>query len=110
MKTLPANANEYRWSTRVSPDRCYELRAGDEVCGIVRFAGGCGSLATAETAHGVWTLKRQGFLSPRVTVRPAGSEESTGIFKPAWGGGVSSFAEMLTMRSLRRGGFIRNGR
>ena len=43
------------------------------------FAGICGSLASGETAHGAWTLKREGFLHRRVTIRRAGSHVTTGI-------------------------------
>ena len=51
------------------------------------FAGSCGSLANAATAHGSWTLKRQGFIAPHVTVRDAGSDVTKGVFEPSWAGG-----------------------
>lgn len=87
MNDLSATTQQYVWSKTRSPDRHYELKSGSEVCGVLNFAGGSGSLARAETAHGSWTLKRQGFLSPRVTVRVSGCDDTVGVFTPAWSGG-----------------------
>ena len=64
-----------RWTPR--PGRTYVLlpeTAGDQEAGRLFFSGKSGSLAKGVTAHGEWTLKREGFLHPRITVRDAGSE------------------------------------
>lgn len=40
------------------------------------WKGGTGSLTTARTAAGAWTLKRTGFLNPTVTVRAEGASSN----------------------------------
>ena len=72
------------WSQPSLLKRQYELRAGDEVIATLRQKG-FGSLALAETAGGSWTLKRSGFLRPKVSVRSE-SETEMAVFKPAWCG------------------------
>lgn len=74
-----------RWSQPAGLERAYELRAGEELLATLRFRGG--SLAEAETVDGVWTLNRQGFLRPQVTVRRPGSESDVAVFRPYWTGG-----------------------
>lgn len=64
----------------------YELRAGDEVLATLRWQKTFGSLALAETAEASWTFKRSGFWRPRVTARPAGSEDDIATFEPKWDG------------------------
>ncbi|MHB1931424.1 MAG: hypothetical protein ACYCPV_00300 [Thermoplasmata archaeon] len=50
-----------------------ELRSERGVLGVLRWAKESGSLAHAEGAAFHWTLKRSGFLDPRVSVRSEGS-------------------------------------
>jgi hypothetical protein len=74
--------------------REFELLCGNEVVGTLRWQKAFGSLALAEGADGAWTFKRSGFLRPKVTVRPAGSETEAAVFKPSWGGeGTLSFSD-----------------
>jgi hypothetical protein len=75
-----------RWTQPTALKREFELRAGDEVVGTLRWQKAFGSLALAEAAGGVWTFKRCGFLRPNVTVRLPGSETEAAVFKPGWGG------------------------
>jgi hypothetical protein len=63
----------------------FELRAGDEVVGSLRWQRA--SLATGETADQSWTFKREGFWHPQVTVRVAGSDDNVALFHPGWAGG-----------------------
>ena len=87
---------ELLW-TQPSLRREHELRAGDEVVASLRFQRG--SLADAEAADGHWTFKRQGFWSPRVTVRTAGSETDLAVFHPRWiGGGTLEFPDGRAVR------------
>jgi hypothetical protein len=72
----------------------YELRAGDEVIATLRWEQAFGTLATAESADGVWTFKREGFFQPRVTIRRSGSETNVAVFRPRWtGSGVLEFPD-----------------
>jgi hypothetical protein len=73
----------------VQPDvihRRYELRASDAVLATLHWENPWGSLATGVTSEGRWTLKRAGFLRPRVTVRVAGSDADAAIVTLHWGG------------------------
>ncbi|HTP53668.1 MAG TPA: hypothetical protein VML94_01725 [Thermoplasmata archaeon] len=54
----------------------YTLLAGETAIAIVRWAHRTGARATAETADGIWTLGRSGFLVPHLTVRRQGSDDS----------------------------------
>jgi hypothetical protein len=66
----------------------YELRAGEELAGELRFRSAFGSFATGETADGCWTFKRVGFFQTRVTIRECGEEADVATFKNnTWSGG-----------------------
>jgi hypothetical protein len=55
-----------RWVQPDVVDRRDQRRAGDAILATLRWENLLGSLATGETAEGRWTLKRAGFLRPRV--------------------------------------------
>jgi len=52
----------------------YTLLAGDAAVASVRFARHRGARATAETSDGRWTLARNGFLVPHLTIRAEGTD------------------------------------
>ena len=54
----------------------FTLSAGDSPVARMRWSQLGGSLATAETDQGSWTLKRGGFLNPHITVRKSGAGEN----------------------------------
>ncbi len=58
-----------RWLRTAETPLEFTLLAGEATVAILRWAAHRGSLAAAETAEGTWTLKRTGFLTPRLTVR-----------------------------------------
>jgi len=94
---------QWKWSQPEAFKRIHQMTRGDEVAATLSFGGMCGSLATAESAHGRWTFKRGGFLSPRVTVRKAGETNDLAVFYPKWqGGGELRFTagETYTLKSL----------
>ena len=63
-----------RWlRTNEDPEE-FTLSSGESSVATLRWVRRGGSLATAETPDGVWTLKRGGFLNPHVTVRTQGSD------------------------------------
>lgn len=72
------------WTPSPGQKKTYELRAGEEIMGTVRFERS--SLATAEVSGASWTFKREGFWHPRVTIRLAGSATNLAIFRPGWMG------------------------
>jgi len=75
---------ELLWTPSQAVKKSYELRAGEEVVGTLSWQRG--SLAAADIADNHWTFKREGFWHPRVTVRVAGSETDSAIFRPGWSG------------------------
>lgn len=80
---------ELRWekASRASGGG-YRLLEGDEVAATLRFRSSWGTLATAESADGCWTIKRLGFLQTRATIRACGSEDEIAVFKNnSWTGG-----------------------
>ncbi len=62
-----------RWLRTSESPTGFALLSGEAPVATLTWSRGGGSLATASTAHGTWTLKRAGFLSPQVTVRAAGA-------------------------------------
>ncbi len=79
--------NTLTWVQKEALQRSYELQFDGELVATLRFHSGCGSLATAETVGGRWTIKREGFLTPRITVRVSGTDANVAVFYPSLGGG-----------------------
>ncbi len=65
-----------RWIRTSESPAEFTLSAGETPVAVLRWKAHGGSLATAETASGRWTLKRVGFLNPQITVRPEGTPET----------------------------------
>jgi hypothetical protein len=63
-----------------------KLMADGRIIGILSWSNGTGSLATAESAEGRWTLKRAGFLRPRITAHEVGSESDYAVVLMGMGG------------------------
>jgi hypothetical protein len=61
----------------------YDLSRGGDLIGTLRFRGGWGSLATAQSGDGCWTFKRVGFLQTRVSIRACNSEDDLAVFRNA---------------------------
>lgn len=89
--------NELEWRQPEALQRLYQLTRNGEVIATLRFEKRSGSLATGEFGEHQWTLKRTGFLSPRVSVREPDSEADLAMFTPGWTG-----AGWLTFNSGRR--------
>jgi hypothetical protein len=79
--------NTLTWVQKEALRRAYDLQFDGEAVATLRFQSGCGSLANAEAYGARWTIKREGFLTPRVTVRLLGSDENVAVFCPHFGGG-----------------------
>ena len=81
------------WSQPEALMRKFELKRDEVPVGRLEFETMCGSRASAEVGSQSWTFKREGFLSPRVTVRAPNSEENLAVFQPRWSGaGILEFA------------------
>lgn len=74
------------WRQESAMERFYELKGGDTTYGTLRFTKLLGSLAEAESNGSKWTFKRNGFVSPQVTARLAGSEDDIATYVPKWTG------------------------
>jgi hypothetical protein len=55
------------------------VTGNDESVGNLVWKNSWGSLATGESADGRWTLKRLGFVRPKITIRKAGSDSNVGV-------------------------------
>lgn len=87
METIHGMTNgTLNWIQSGPSKREFELRGETGVFGNLKWKKHFGSLATAVTNDGEWTLKRAGFLHPRVSARTAGSNRDIAIFKPGWTG------------------------
>ncbi len=83
------------------------LATDGKVYARVTWAKSWGSLATGESADGEWTLKRVGFMRPRVTVRKVGSQSDLVVVSMDWtGGGTVSFSDASSF-NFKRVGFWR---
>ena len=81
------------------------LASGGHVYAKVTWGKGWGSLATAESADGRWTLKRVGFLRPKVTVRTEGSQSEMAVVAMDFGGGGKIAFTDARAYTFRRVGF-----
>ena len=87
------------WLQPKTLERHFELQAGPAQLATLTFHSAWGTLATADTADGVWTFKRVGFLNPQVTVRVAGSPDNLAVYQPKfWGDGTVTFAGGVAFR------------
>ena len=91
--------DELEWRQPEARQRLYELTRSGESVATLRFEKRSGSLATGQYGNDQWTLKRTGFLSPRVLIREIGSDQELAIFTPTWTG-----AGWLTFTSGRTSG------
>ena len=87
MKNITRSSN-LRWVQPSAFRMNYELRAGEELAGELRFRSAFGSFATGESAGGCWTFKRVGFFQTRVSIRQCGEEADIATFtNNTWSGG-----------------------
>jgi hypothetical protein len=73
-----------RWLRRGDTPLEFDLLAGELPVATLTWKAGTGSLATARTASSVWTLKRVGFLNPRVSVRAEGDPADVAHLSVHW--------------------------
>jgi hypothetical protein len=64
-----------RWLRTAESPAEFKLSSGETTVAQLRWAHHGGSLASAASSAGAWTLKRGGFLNPHITVRRAGGGE-----------------------------------
>jgi hypothetical protein len=123
-----------RWLKDESTPLVFRLMSGDAAVAELRWAKETGSLATAETAAGTWTIKRGGFLNPHVTIRDsaggpdlarlsvhlgyhsihlAGGPEyrlhRAGLLVPAWQVTTADREEVLHLEPVRTGRVLEAG-
>ncbi len=83
------------------------LASDGQVYATVTWVKVWGSLAIGESADGRWTLKRVGFLRPRVTVRSEGSHSDLAVVTMDFGGGGKVAFSDASAFTFRRMGFWR---
>jgi hypothetical protein len=104
---LSASTGTLRWEPERSSSRQFTLKAGTAEVGKLTFTG-CGSLATGRTAAGEWTLKREGFIHPRVTVRRTGSDVTVAILSVSMTGSGAAVIAGLGEYGLQMSGWMQN--
>ncbi|HEV2446560.1 MAG TPA: hypothetical protein VGS58_11580 [Candidatus Sulfopaludibacter sp.] len=87
------SACELTWRYPRSENSAYELSAGGEIRGRLRFDERAGTQSTGELGGQRWTFSHSGGAHPRVTIAREGSPEVIAEFVP-WltGGGVVTFS------------------
>jgi hypothetical protein len=61
--------------------REFELRAGDEIVGTLKFRGVLRPVAVFESREGAWTFARAGFFQNRGTIRVSGQSTNVAEFR-----------------------------
>ena len=95
MKPFPnAGPMQLEWIQPRSFTHYFELRHGDDLLATLTWERLLSKLATAETAHGAWTLEQPGILNQRVEVREASTGRPVASFYPKLtGSGVLEFVD-----------------
>jgi hypothetical protein len=65
-----------RWLRTATSPLEFDLLSGETRIAHLAWSQVGGSLASAVTSEGTWTLKRGGFLNPHVTIRQSGSGDA----------------------------------
>ncbi len=92
-----------RWLPVQPVPPAWELRAGDALLLRLEWVAERGSLARARSAGGRWTLKRVGFLAPRITARAEGAAANVAVLTAHVSYHAIELADLPTYR-LRRAG------
>lgn len=74
------------WAQPKALTRSFELRSDDQLIATLDFDSAFGSRASARTAGAVWTFKRTGFFSPKVTARVTGQDQDIAVYHPSFTG------------------------
>lgn len=123
-----------RWLRDEENPMAFTLTSGETAIAKLHWARHGGSLASAETSTGTWTLKRGGFLNPHVTVRLTGEESDiarisahlsshriqvrggatyrfhrAGFLVPAWTISTEDGREILHIEPVRQGRKLEGG-
>jgi hypothetical protein len=94
--------SELRW--RRTARLTWTVTAGGKAVASLTWARSGDSIARAESAVGDWTLKRAGFLGPRVTVREFESDSDLAVMTMGWRReGTVRFADGASFQVLPRG-------
>jgi hypothetical protein len=73
------DATSLRWLRQSETPLQFDLRSGDDLIARLKWSDGSRTLARFQTSEGTWTLKRVGFLNPRVTMRVEESVENAAL-------------------------------
>jgi hypothetical protein len=76
------------WAQPKAAKQQFELRAGDEVLAVMTWPSGWRTGATAETAEGIWSFKRQGFRQ-QVAIESGASNAPVPMLKRGWTGNAT---------------------
>lgn len=77
---------EWIWTRPKRLLRRFELRAGEDLVASLETTSWLGVRMTGETARGMWSLRHEGFIPGRVTVRSERGETPDVVFSSGWFG------------------------
>ena len=107
MESISTSERLFYWERDSGSNRQVTLRSATDELGKLVFAS-CGSLAAGQTAVGEWTLKRDGFIHPRVTVRRTGSDVDVAVLSVFPTGGGTAVMTGAGEFELRISGWLQN--
>src|SRR5690242_7100199 len=92
-----------RWVQPKAIKQQFELYSGDEVLAVMTWPSGWRTGATAETAEGAWSFKRQGFRQ-QVVIASGESDAVLPALKRGWTGSATlSFPDGRSFLWRRQG-------
>jgi hypothetical protein len=95
--------NSLKWVSTGKLESQLQTSSGEVLAKLI-WKSHWSSLATGESANGSWTLKRAGFLRPRVTIRSEGMDANVAEMQVDWnGGGEVHFANGTPFQLSRKG-------
>jgi hypothetical protein len=74
------------WEQPSAMERSFILRCGEDILANLDFTSAFSSLGEAIFGSERWTLRREGFWSPKVSVRRSGSKSDLAFYEPKWTG------------------------
>ncbi len=94
MIPLPSPPSAVLTWSKIPHTHNYELTAHGEIAGTLQHLRGMSPHFVAESEHGRWIFRRNGFLGAGAEILDSNSQQPIANFRAAWsGGGVLTFTD-----------------
>jgi len=80
------NGKELIWLQKKASENSYELQSGGEPVASLSWEKSLSSPATCAIEGKSWSLVREGFFRPHISIRAKGSDEVLGVMEFGWTG------------------------